>query len=69
MERELSPWRKSVKHALIDRDMQIVDLADALGMTRVHVSQVINGKVKSKAAVKKISDYLNIPDSDAKAPY
>lgn len=69
MERELSPWGKSVKHALIDRDMQIVDLADALGMTRVHVSQVINGKVKSKAAVKKISDYLNIPDSDAKAPY
>ncbi len=69
MERELSPWGKSVKHALIDRNMQITDLADAVGMTRVHVSQVVNGNVKSKSAVKKISDFLNIPDSDADVPY
>lgn len=33
MSKKLSPWCKSVKHALIDKDMSITELADELGMS------------------------------------
>lgn len=61
MSKKLSPWCKSVKHALIDKDMSITELADELGMSRGHVSAVVNGRAYSQNTVKLISDYFNIP--------
>ena len=63
MKRELSPWCKAVKHALIDQDMEIWELAEKIGKGRQHVSAVINGRVYAEPTVKLISDALNIPDT------
>ena len=65
MNRRLSPWCKTVKKTLIDRDLSINDLATAVDMGRSYVSSIINGRVYSPVAVKKISDYLRISDADA----
>ena len=58
-------WAKEAKKALIDKDMSITDLADALGMNRVYLSSVINGRVLSSQAKEKILSYLDLPcDAD-----
>ena len=36
-------WMKAVKIALIEKDMNQVDLADKLGLSRTYVSSIING--------------------------
>lgn len=61
MGRRLSPWCKRVKKKLIDLDMTTTDLASEIGLTRGHVSAVVNGRSISEPAAKLISDYLNIP--------
>lgn len=65
MARKLSPWCKTVKKKLIDMDLSINDLAADLGMGRSYLSSIINGRVYSPVAVKKISSYLRISDADA----
>ena len=60
-------WAKEAKKALIDKDMTITDLADALGMNRVYLSSVINGRVLSTQAKEKILSYLDLPE-DADEP-
>lgn len=60
MSRKLSPWCKKVKKKLIDLDMTTTDLANEIGLTRGHVSSVVNGRTISEPAAKLISDYLNI---------
>lgn len=60
-------WAKEAKKALIDKDMTITDLADALGMNRVYLSSVINGRVLSMQAKEKILSYLDLPE-DADEP-
>lgn len=64
MEKKLSPWCKAVRIAMIEKDIGVQKLADALGMNRCYVSSIVNGRVYSTPAVKRISDYLGIPDSD-----
>ena len=61
MSRKLSPWCKKVKIELILKDMTVTELADELGMSRGHVSAVVNGRAYSQNTVKLISDYFNIP--------
>lgn len=65
MARKLSPWCKSAKIAMIQQDISIIDLADKLNLTRSYVTSILNGRVTSPIAVKKISDYLHIPDAGA----
>lgn len=55
-----SAWSKAVKKRLIDLDMSIYDLADKLEMSRVYVSSVVNGRVISPNAIKKISYALGL---------
>jgi plasmid maintenance system antidote protein VapI len=64
MAKKLSPWCKNAKIAMIEKDINIGTLAKALGMNRSYVSTIINGRVYSPPAVKRISDYLGIQDSD-----
>ena len=65
MARKLSPWCKSAKIAMIQQDISIIDLADKFNLTRSYVTSILNGRVTSPIAVKKISDYLHIPDVGA----
>lgn len=64
MKKKLSPWCKEAQKAMIDKDLGPTSLAIALGMNRSYVSSIINGRVYSAPAVKRISDYLGISDSD-----
>lgn len=61
MSRKLSPWCKKVKKKLIDLDMTTTELAEVIGLSRGHVSAVVNGRSYSANTVKLISDYLNVP--------
>lgn len=63
MIKNLSPWCKAAWHAMIDKGLSVQDVADGTGMNRSYVSTIVNGRVYSQVAVKKISDFLNIPDS------
>lgn len=57
-------WNKEVRHALIDLDMGVNDLAHEIGRTRVHVSQVINSRCYSAPTIKAICNVLDIDDPD-----
>lgn len=61
MNRKLSPWCKQVKKRLIDLDMTVPELANQIGLSRGHVSAVVNGRSYSSNTVKLISDELNVP--------
>lgn len=63
MKRELTAWSKSVKIEMIRRDWGHADLAKATGLSREYVCAVVNGRVISQAAIKQISDVLDIPDT------
>lgn len=65
MAKKLSPWCKAAKKAMIDRDLEVNDLAEVLELSRPYVSSILNGRVYSPVAVKKISDFLRIPDAES----
>ncbi len=64
MAERLSPWCKRAKIAIIQNDMKVSDISKELGYSRQHTTAVLNGKVISPPARKRISDFLNISDSD-----
>ena len=66
MPRELSPWGKRAKIAMIRKGITGVELARELGYSRSYVTSVLNGRAKCPPAIKRISDYLDISDSDKK---
>ena len=51
MSRKLSPWCKKVKKKLIDLDMTTTELAEVIGLSRGHVSAVVNGRSYSANTV------------------
>ena len=63
MNKNLSPWCKSAWHRMIDKGLSVSDVAQGTDMNRSYVSTILNGRVYSAVAVKKISDFLGIPDS------
>ena len=65
MKRELAPWSKEVKKALIDRDMTVTDLANRLGFSRAYISCVISGKT---AGVPEIAARIN-KELEISTPY
>ena len=64
MEKKLSTWCKNAKIEMNHKDLNTTMLASELGMNRSYISSILNGRVYSPSAVKKISDYLGIADSD-----
>lgn len=64
MEKKLSPWCKNAKITMIKQDITTTEMAKMLGMNRSYLSSIINGRIYSTMAVKKISDFLGIQDSD-----
>ena len=61
---KLSPWCKRAKIAMIQKDITVNDLSAKLEYNRTYVSSVLNGRVISPPVRKRISDFLNISDSD-----
>lgn len=66
MQKKLSPWCKKAKIAMIQNDISVNDLAEELGCSRCYLSSTLNGKNTSIEIRRRISDYLNISDSDNK---
>lgn len=62
MKKRLPPWCKLVKHTLIDKDMDVSELATKTGLARPYLSSIINGRIYSQPAVNKVSDCLGIPE-------
>lgn len=64
MAEKLSPWCKRAKIAMIENDIAVNDLSVELEYNRSYISSVLNGRVISPPVRKRISDFLNISDSD-----
>ena len=62
MKRILPAWCKNAKIAMIEKDLNVKELAEELKMSREYLSAIINGRQYTPSAVKAISDYLNIKD-------
>ena len=58
-----SEWAKAVKMAMIERDWDTGDLAEAIGRSRAWTSAVVNDRCRSPATAAIISDVLNIPNT------
>ena len=64
MAEKLSPWCKRAKIAMIKNDIAVNDLSAEMEYNRSYISSVLNGRVISPPVRKRISDFLNISDSD-----
>lgn len=61
MKRKLPPWCKEVKKELIDRDMNVTELAEMAGISRPYTSGIINGRLNAPNLAIKIGETLGIP--------
>lgn len=53
-------WSKQARKVMIDKDLNVSQLAQAIGMTRQHVSSVLNGRIDSINTKTAICSYLGI---------
>lgn len=63
----LSPWSKEVKKAMIDQDMDMIDIANKFNWTRQYTTSIINGGVYYAEAVARVSILfgIEIPSENA----
>ena len=59
----MSDFEKAVKIALIERNMTMQDLADALGITISYVSDLIKEKRNNAQQIQRIKDFLELSDA------
>lgn len=64
MAKKLSAWSKEIKKAMIDKDLDVKDIAEKVGCSRQFVSAVINGREKSAHIEIKISKLLEVQLED-----
>lgn len=60
MKRIYSDWSKKVKIAMIERDLDMKDIAAKFHWTPQYASAIINGRVYYENPVRDISQYLEI---------
>lgn len=65
--RQMSEFEKQVKKALIDRNMTMGDLAEALGISLSYVSDLIKEKRNNEEQIARIKDFLNLSDAGESA--
>ena len=63
----MSEFERQVRHALIDRNMSLTDLADVLGISVSYVYEIIHGTRKAEDQKIRIREYLNLTDNDGTA--
>ena len=59
----MSEFEKQVKKSLIDHNMTMGDLADALGISLGYVSDLIKGKRSNTEQIRRIVEFLGLSDS------
>lgn len=64
MAEKLSPWCKRAKIAMIQQDISVNELAENIGCNRTCLSATLNGNKKYTLIRKRVSDFLDISDSD-----
>ena len=64
MKKKIPRWCKEAKTAMIWKELSYADIAAETGYTRQHVSAILNGRVVSFPAIKRISALLGISDHD-----
>ena len=60
MKRHISPWTEAVKIEMIRRRWSMRDLAKAVGLSYEYTCAIVNGRVISPAAIKNISNVLDV---------
>ena len=60
----MSEFEKQVRHALIDSDMTMTDLANELGISVSYVSDLLKKKRENQEQLQRIKDFLGITDTD-----
>jgi len=58
----MSDFEKEVKHALIDKNMTMSDLASNLGISTSYVSDLLKNKRGNEKQIQRIKDFLNISE-------
>ena len=56
----MSAWEKAIRHELLDRNMNMSDLAEELGVSVTYLYDVINDNRKATDLRQKINDFLGI---------
>lgn len=60
MKRVLPLWCKEAKKALVDKDMNVSELSEEIGLSRVYVSGVVNGRVYAPEIAARIGKALEL---------
>ena len=60
LEKKMSDWEKAIRHELLDRDMNLSDLADALGINLTYLYDILKDNRKATEMRQKINDFLGI---------
>lgn len=60
----MSEFEKQVRHALIDMDMTMTELANELEISVSYVCDLLKGKRENQEQIKRIKDFLKITDTD-----
>ena len=60
----MSEFEKQVRHALIDRDMTMTDLANELGISNSYVYDLIKSNRKNREQLQRMKEFLGITDTD-----
>lgn len=58
--RQLTPYGRQIKIALIEKNMKSTDLADALGSTRQRVSEILYGVIPGTRYQAQIKSLLGV---------
>ena len=59
----MSEFERAVRHALVDRDMSLTDLANELGISVSYIYEIIHGTRKADDQKKRIREFLGLTDS------
>lgn len=59
--RILPPWCKDVKKAMIDKDLNVTQLSEMAGISRVYASGIINGRTVAPELAEKIGKTIGVP--------
>ena len=59
----MNEFEKAVRKALIDKDMKLTDLADAIGISLTYLYDILANNRKAEHQKKKIIEILNLQES------
>lgn len=60
MARNMTSWEKQIKKALMDRDMNMSDLAKELNVSHGYIYNIVSGNRKGVEVKEKINEYLGL---------